>query len=87
MLLIPCPWCGPRNEPEFTYGGEPTARPISAERVSDAEWCDYLYMRRNEKGPHREMWCHTAGCGQWFVLTRDTATHANIAAEKPGAAV
>jgi len=22
MLLIPCPWCGPRNEMEFSYGHE-----------------------------------------------------------------
>ena len=22
MLLIPCPWCGPRDEIEFHYGGE-----------------------------------------------------------------
>ena len=22
MLLIECPWCGARDESEFTYGGE-----------------------------------------------------------------
>ncbi|MGZ8625813.1 MAG: sarcosine oxidase subunit delta, partial [Actinomycetota bacterium] len=22
MLLIPCPWCGPRDEVEFRYGGQ-----------------------------------------------------------------
>jgi len=22
MLLITCPWCGPREEPEFSYGGQ-----------------------------------------------------------------
>ncbi|MGE5094790.1 MAG: sarcosine oxidase subunit delta, partial [Betaproteobacteria bacterium] len=22
MLLIPCPWCGPREEIEFSYGGQ-----------------------------------------------------------------
>ncbi|MBL8960475.1 MAG: sarcosine oxidase subunit delta, partial [Gemmatimonadetes bacterium] len=22
MLQIPCPWCGPREEEEFRYGGE-----------------------------------------------------------------
>ena len=22
MLLIDCPWCGPRDECEFSYGGE-----------------------------------------------------------------
>jgi len=24
MLLIPCPWCGPRSQIEFTYGGDAT---------------------------------------------------------------
>ena len=24
MLLIPCPWCGPRAQAEFTYGGDAT---------------------------------------------------------------
>ncbi|HEX9342090.1 MAG TPA: sarcosine oxidase subunit delta, partial [Actinomycetota bacterium] len=22
MLLLPCPWCGPRDEAEFRYGGQ-----------------------------------------------------------------
>jgi heterotetrameric sarcosine oxidase delta subunit len=26
MMLIPCPWCGPRNQIEFTYGGDATVR-------------------------------------------------------------
>jgi sarcosine oxidase subunit delta len=83
MLLIPCPWCGPRAEPEFSYGGEPAARPVEA---SDAALADYLYFRRNDKGRHRELWCHAGGCGQWFLLERDTVTHAVLAARKPGAA-
>jgi sarcosine oxidase subunit delta len=83
MLLIPCPWCGPRAEPEFGYGGEPAARPTAA---SDAVWGEYLYLRANDKGPHSELWCHAGGCGQWFVLERDTVTHAILAARKPGAA-
>jgi len=53
MLLIPCPWCGPRDEPEFQFGGEPAVRPISANAVSDARWADYLFLRGNEKGFHR----------------------------------
>ena len=76
MLLLPCPHCGLRDEPEFSFGGEPAVRPIPAAAVDDATWADYLYLRQNEKGPHRELWCHSGGCGQWFVLTRDTATHA-----------
>jgi sarcosine oxidase subunit delta len=74
MQLIPCPWCGERAEPEFVCGGEPVARPPLS--VDDAGWADYLYLRTNTKGVHREVWCHAGGCGQWFVLTRDTVTHA-----------
>lgn len=75
MLLIACPWCGPRNEPEFSFGGEPAVRPIPAAEVSDAQWADYLYARTNPKGRHRELWCHSFGCGQWFAMERDTVTH------------
>ncbi|MDQ2918068.1 MAG: sarcosine oxidase subunit delta, partial [Pseudomonadota bacterium] len=25
-MLIPCPWCGPRNQIEFTYGGDAAIR-------------------------------------------------------------
>jgi len=84
MLLIPCPWCGERAEMEFTFGGEPATRPTPAAEVSDAAWADYLYFRRNDKGAHRELWCHAGGCGQWFVLERNTITHDTIAARKAG---
>lgn len=85
MLIIPCPWCGPRGEAEFAWGGEPAIRPIPAPEVSDARWADYLYHRTNAKGANRELWCHSAGCGQWFLLERDTATHAIAASHRPGA--
>jgi len=86
MLSIPCPLCGPRDEPEFLFGGEPAARPAPAEKVSDEAWADYLYFRDNDKGRHRELWCHAGGCGQWFVMERDTVTHAVYATRRPGAA-
>ena len=86
MQLIPCPWCGPRDEPEFAFGGEPAVRPVPAAEVSDAAWSDYLHVRTNAKGPARELWCHAGGCGQWFLLERDTATHEILAAHRPGAA-
>jgi heterotetrameric sarcosine oxidase delta subunit len=78
MLSIPCPWCGPREEPEFTYGGEAhVARP--AHDVDDAGWARYLFQRENPKGTHHERWCHTQGCGQWFNAARDTVTHEILA--------
>jgi heterotetrameric sarcosine oxidase delta subunit len=74
MLRIECPWCGARDEPEFTYGGETNiSRPPP--KCSDEEWSQYLFFRSNPKGEHAERWCHTHGCGQWFNVVRDTVTH------------
>ena len=51
MLKIHCPWCGPRAESEFSYGGEAhIARPLDTDALSDKEWADYLFMRKNPKG-------------------------------------
>ncbi len=72
MLLIACPWCGPRDEPEFACAGELSARPAQAD---DAGWADYLFFRDNVRGPRRELWRHAGGCGQWFTVQRDTVTH------------
>lgn len=77
MLLIHCPWCGPRAESEFTYGGEAhIARPPQPDALTDGQWADYLFMRANPKGAHREQWCHGAGCRRWFNAKRDTVTYA-----------
>lgn len=77
MLLIPCPHCGPRDEVEFACGGEAgRVRPADPAALSDAEWADFLFMRANPKGPHRERWVHTHGCRRWFVVERSTVTHA-----------
>ncbi len=76
MLLIDCPYCGPRAEIEFRCGGEShIQRPGPHTDVSDAEWADYLFYRENPKGEHRERWFHTAGCRRWFNVARDTVTH------------
>lgn len=80
MLLIKCPYCGPRAETEFLCGGEAhIQRPGPAEDVSDQAWSDYLFFRENPKGLHYERWVHAYGCGQWFNLARDTVTHEIIA--------
>ena len=71
MLLIPCPWCGPRNQIEFTYGGDATVRRPAPE-APEAEWMRYVYVRDNPCGPHDELWLHSAGCrrGSRFGATR-----------------
>jgi sarcosine oxidase subunit delta len=75
MLLIPCPWCGDRDETEFRCGGEAhIARPKQPASVSDDQWADYLFMRGNPKGLHFERWRHVHGCGRWFNAARDTVS-------------
>jgi heterotetrameric sarcosine oxidase delta subunit len=74
VLNIQCPYCGPRDEIEFTYGGPAhLMRPELSS--SDREWTRYIYYRDNLKGPYRERWLHTFGCGRWFNMLRDTTTH------------
>ena len=76
MLLIECPWCGPRAETEFSYGGEADiARPAEPDALSDEEWADYLFYRRNPRGMHRELWNHAQGCRRWFGVERDTVSY------------
>jgi sarcosine oxidase subunit delta len=76
MLLIPCPWCGPRDETEFRYGGQAgIAYPASPHTLSDAEWAGYLFVRANPKGWLTERWAHTAGCRRWFDIQRHTVTY------------
>ena len=43
--------------------------------MDEPAWADYLFMRANPKGRHRERWCHSHGCGRWFNAERHTATH------------
>lgn len=83
MLRLPCPWCGTRDELEFSFGGEAhLARP--ALDSSDAVWSDYLFNRENPKGLHYERWRHSYGCGCWFNVARDTVTHEIYAVYKMG---
>ncbi len=42
---------------------------------------DYLYLRDNPAGSHRELWFHEQGDRSWLVVTRDTLTHAITAVE------
>jgi len=76
VLLIPCPWCGRRDEVEFRYGGQAhLAYPQDPAALSDTEWADFLFMRDNPSGDFHERWFHTAGCRRWFDVVRDTATY------------
>ncbi len=75
MLLIDCPYCGPRPELEFSYAGEAhLVRPADPSTLSDEEWAQFLFHRANAKGLHYERWRHLHGCARFFNAVRDTAT-------------
>lgn len=76
MLLIPCPFCGDRDETEFAYGGEAgNERPADPGAATDEAWTDYLCFHDNPKGLHRELWFHRDGCRRWLTVERNTWTH------------
>ena len=75
MLIIHCPYCGPRPELEFSYGGQAhVARPLDPATVSADEWAEFLYLRNNTRGLHAERWRHVRGCARFFNAVRDTTT-------------
>ncbi|OIK02083.1 sarcosine oxidase subunit delta family protein [Streptomyces monashensis] len=85
MLLISCPWCGPRDESEFHYGGQAhVPYPEDPTALSDEEWARYLFFRANPKGPFAERWTHAAGCRTWFNAVRDTSTNEILAVYRAG---
>ena len=76
MLLVPCPWCGERDETEFSYGGQAeVAYPRDPSALTDEQWAQFLFVRDNPKGAFKERWVHPHGCRRWFELTRDTLTN------------
>ena len=80
MFLIKCPYCGERDQAEFSCGGEAhIARPKNPPDLTDDQWAEYLFLRKNEKG------IHAYGCRQWFNLARNTATDEILAIYKMGA--
>jgi sarcosine oxidase subunit delta len=74
MLRIECPWCGVRNEDEFSYGGDASVKRPNDQSSQD-KWYDYVYTRDNPAGKHSEHWQHVSGCRAWIIVVRDTMTH------------
>jgi heterotetrameric sarcosine oxidase delta subunit len=85
MFVIKCPYCGERDQTEFSCHGEShIARPENPNEVSDKEWGEYLFFRSNPKGMHYERWTHDHGCRQWFNVQRHTVTDKIIKTYKMG---
>lgn len=75
MLLIKCPYCGEREQTEFSYHGEAhIARPENPQSLTDEQWADYVFLRKNPKGAHYERWYHAFGCRRFFNMARNTVS-------------
>jgi len=85
MLLIHCPYCGPRPELEFAYAGQAhVARPLDPSATTPDEWAEFLYLRDNTRGIHAERWRHVRGCARFFNALRDTTTDHFLATYRAG---
>lgn len=89
-MRITCCHCGERGHEEFSYLGDASLRRPTAPMdelgnamspEQSAEWLDYVYLRDNPSGPHRELWQHVGGCRAWLVVTRNTRTHEILSVE------
>ena len=75
-MRISCPYCGERGNEEFTYLGDAArGRPDPTSADATLEFVNYVYLRDNPRGLHRELWYHGAGCHSWLIVTRDTTNH------------
>ena len=85
MLVISCPYCGLRDQIEFSNGGEAhVIRPKNPDQISDDEWSEYVFIRSNPKGIFYERWVHSHGCKKWFYAVRNTATDEILTTYKIG---
>ena len=84
-MRITCPFCGARDQSEFSYLGDAMVARPAATADADATFA-YVYLRDNPAGEHRERWYHGQGCRAWLEVTRDVRSHAISAVEvAPGA--
>ncbi len=74
MHRIDCPWCGTRDEAEFSYQGDASAIRPEPDAGEEA-FFRYVYARENPRGWHTEWWHHVGGCRQWVKVVRNTLTH------------
>jgi heterotetrameric sarcosine oxidase delta subunit len=74
MIQIDCPFCGRRDEVEFSYRGDATVKRPSGQEGQEA-FHDYVYGRQNPRGWHLEWWHHSGGCRQFLKVVRHTMTH------------
>jgi methylglutamate dehydrogenase subunit B len=76
-MIINHPLLGSRDAQEFVYLGDVNLinRPDGLATDAADAFHDYLYLRDNPAGLHRELWYHEQGDRSWLVVTRNTLTH------------
>lgn len=76
-MIINHPLLGPRDAAEFVCLGDASLihRPAGDSENAANEFYEYMYLRDNPAGEHRELWFHEQGDRSWLVVTRNTLTH------------
>ena len=76
-MIIDHPLLGPRDAAEFVILGDATLIDRPDPQAPDAldRFHDYVHLRDNPAGSHRELWYHEQGDRSWLVVTRNTLTH------------
>lgn len=76
-MIINHPLLGPRDSSEFVVLGDASLieRPDWSDADAAEKFYDYLHVRANPAGAHRELWYHEHGDRSWLIVTRDTVTH------------
>ena len=75
-MRLPCPLCGERDHGEFVYRGDAdVVRPDPNEAGAGRAFFEYVHLRDNPPGWHKELWYHEGGCRSWIVVERNISTH------------
>ena len=76
-MIIDHPLLGHRDISEFIYLGDASLLNRPKWDAEDAEhsFYEYLYLRKNVAGVHKELWFHQQGDRSWLVISRNTLTH------------
>ena len=76
-VIINHPLLGPRDSREFVCLGDASLinRPDWQNQNAPEQFYEYVYLRNNPAGDHRELWYHEHGDRSWLVITRNTVTH------------
>jgi len=82
-MIINHPLLGPRDASEFYCLGDASLinRPDWRDENAGELFYEYLHLRDNPAGEHRELWYHEQGDRSWLVVTRNTLSHEVINVE------